>query len=171
MMIASPNGQYRSWREFGYLPRFQFSDCGTYTYLEEKGGRHGWWFQIIHRMDINPVSTRFIDNALSFENTCVVFYDGDNASAALELTTPDDNGFWKGTEPAVVLRNVASYSSKLAVADRYLLLGMNDDEKMRLLIAPHDEGTPIIKTLSLTFTEARARLEKERQRLHAEPQG
>ena len=72
----------------------------------------------------------------------------------------------------MVLRNVASYSSKLAVADRYLLLGKNDDEKMRILIAPHDEGTPIIKTLSLTFAEARARLEKERQRLHAaKPQG
>ena len=122
-------------------------------------------------MNTNPVPTRIIDGALSFEDSRVVFHDHDNASAALELITPDDNGFWKGTEPAVVLRNVASYSSKLAVADRYLLLGINDDEKMRLLIVPHDEGTPIIKTLSLTFAEARARLEKERQRLHAEPQG
>ena len=122
-------------------------------------------------MNSNPVPTRFVHNALSFEGSRVVFHDGDNASAALELITPDEYGFWRGTTPAVLLRNVASYSSKLAVADRYLLLGINDDEKMRLLIAPHDEGTPIIKTLSLTFAEARARLEKERQRLLAEPQG
>ena len=122
-------------------------------------------------MNTNPVPTRVIDNVLSFEDSRVVFHDHDNASAALELITQDENGFWKGTEPAVVLRNVASYSSKLTVADRYLLLGKNDDDKMRLLIAPHKEGTPIIKTLSLTFAEARARLEKERQRLRAELQG
>ena len=121
-------------------------------------------------MNIIPVPIRIIDNALSFEDSRVVFHDHDSASAALELITPDNNGFWKGTEPAVLLRNVASYSSKLTVADRYLLLGKNDHEKMRLLIAPRDEGTPIIKTLSLTFAEARARLEEERQRLHAELQ-
>ena len=122
-------------------------------------------------MDTNPVPTRFIDNALSFEDSRIVFHNHNNPSAALELITLDNNGFWKGTEPAVVLRNVASYSSKLAVADRYLLLGKNDDERMRILIAPRDEGTPIIKTLSLTFAEARARLEKKRQKVHAEPQG
>ena len=122
-------------------------------------------------MATNPVPTRFIDNALSFKDSRIIFHDVENLSAALELITPDNNGFWKGTEPTVVLPNVASYSSKLAVADRYLLLGMNDDEKMRLLIAPHYEGTPIVKTLSLTFAEARTRLEKEWQRLHAEPQG
>ena len=149
----------------------RFSDCGTFTYLEGIAERFDWWIQIIHRINTNPVPTRFVDNALSFEGSRVVFHDDDNASAALELITPDENGFWTGTIPAVVLRNVASYSSKFAVADRYLLLGMNNDEKMRLLIAPHDEGTPIIKTLSLTFAEARARLEKERQRLIAEPQG
>lgn len=148
----------------------RFSDCGTFTYLEGSiAERHDWWFQKIHRMNTNPVPTRFIDDALSSEDSRVVFHDDDNASAALELITPDGYGFWRGTKPAVMLRNVASYSSKLAVADRYLLLGMNDDEKIRLLIAPHDEGTPIIKTLSLTFAEARARLEKERQRLLAEP--
>ena len=153
------------------MPRFRFSDCGTFTYLEGKSERYDWWFRIIHRLHTNCVHTRFIDNALSFEDSRIVFHDDDNPSAALELITPDNNGFWKGTEPAVVLRNVASYSSKLAAADRYLLLGKNDDEKMRILIAPHNEGTPIIKTLSLTFAEARARLAKERQRLLAEPKG
>ncbi|KAM0806099.1 hypothetical protein BDR22DRAFT_901262 [Usnea florida] len=75
------------------------------------------------------------------------------------------------TEAAVVLRNVTSNSSKLAVADRYLLLEVDDEEKMHVQNAPHDEGTPMIKTHSLTFFKARARLEKERQRLHAVPQG
>lgn len=100
----------------------------------------------------------------------VVFYNDDNASVALELISFDDDGFWKGTRPAVMLRDVAAYSSWFAAADRYLLLGKNDDEKMRLLIAPHDEKAPVIKTLSLTYAEARARLEKERRRLHATSQ-
>ena len=118
-------------------------------------------------MDINPVPARFIHGSSSFENNLIISHDGNNASVALELIKFPDNGFWKSTEPAVMLRNVAAYSSHFAVADRYLLLGANDDEKMRLLIAPHDERAPVIQTLSLTFAEARSRLEKEWQRLHA----
>ena len=67
------------------------------------------------------------------------------------------------------LDDIASYSSDFADADWFLLLGANDQEKMRMLIAPHDGRTPVIKTLSLTFAEARSRLERERQRLFVEP--
>ena len=121
-------------------------------------------------MDINPVPARFIRNTLSFDRSLVMFHDGNNASVALELIKFDDNGFWRGTEPAVVLHDIAAYSSHFAVADRYLLLGANDDEKMRLLIAPHDERAPVMKTLSLTFAEARSRLEKEWKRLNTKSQ-
>ena len=68
----------------------------------------------------------------------------------------------------MLLRDVASYSSHLANTNRFLLLGANDDEKMRMLIAPHDGSAPVIKTLSLTFAEARVRLEKEWQRQEKE---
>ena len=88
----------------------------------------------------------------------------------LELIKFDEKGFWRGTRPAVLLKNIASYSSHLAAADRFLLLGADDDERMRMLIVPHDGRTPVIKTLSLTFAEARARLEKEWQRLQVESQ-
>lgn len=128
------------------------------------------WHLIVHQMDINPVPARFICISSSFDNNLVIFYEGNNASVALELIKFDDNGFWKGTETAVVLRDIAAYSSHFAVADRYLLLGASDNEKMRLLIAPHDEKAPVIKTLSLTFAEARSRLEKEWRRLHAKSQ-
>lgn len=121
-------------------------------------------------MDINPVPSRSIYRTLSLDNSLVFLYDGNNASVALGLIKPVKNGFWKATEPAVVLDDVAAYSSHFAAADRYLLLGENDDQKMRLLIAPHDERTPVIKTLSLTFAEARARLEKKWQRLHGKTQ-
>ena len=66
------------------------------------------------------------------------------------------------------LDDIASYASDLADADRFLLLGANDQERMRMLIAPDDGRTPVIKTLSLTFAEARSRLEKKWQRLYVE---
>ena len=46
-------------------------------------------------------------------------------------------------------------------ADRFLLLGPNDNEKMRLLLVPYDGRVPEIRTLSLTFAEAKARLEEK----------
>lgn len=63
---------------------------------------------------------------------------------------------------------IASYSSDSAAADQFLLLGANDQERMRMLVAPHDGRTPVIKTLSLTFAEALSRLENEWQRLDVE---
>ena len=103
---------------------------------------------------------------MSLENCVVIFHDNDNTSVKLELIKFDDKGFWRSTTPAapaVLLRDIASFSSHLAAADRFLLLGENDDEKMRMLIAPDDGRTPVVKTLSLTFSEARVRLEKEWQ--------
>ena len=46
-------------------------------------------------------------------------------------------------------------------ADRFLLLGSND-EKMRFLHIPNNGQAPEIVPLSLTFAEAFTRLEKER---------
>ena len=71
----------------------------------------------------------------------------------------------------MVLSDIVSYSSHLAAAYRFLLLlGEDDGEQMRMLIGPHDGRIPIVKTLSLTFSEARARLVKEWRRLQVESQ-
>lgn len=173
--VEVPEGQpteaiAECWQRGGFLPRLLFSDCGTFAYLEGRETRKYMWYQIVHQMSISPVPSRFIDRSLSMDNSLVFFHRLKNASVALELINFDENGFWRGTEPAVMLYDVGVYSSRFAAADLYLLLGANDDQKMRLLIAPNDERTPVIKTLSLTFAEARARLEKEWQRLHAKSQ-
>lgn len=121
-------------------------------------------------MNIKPAPARSICNVLSLESSLIILHDGNNASVALELVKLVDDSLWRGTEPAVVLDSIATFSSHFANADRYLLLGASDDEKMRLLIAPHDERTPVIKTLSLTFAEARARLETKWGKLHGKTQ-
>ena len=61
----------------------------------------------------------------------------------------------------VYLENLNCYPSSLADSRRFLLLGQNDDEIMRLLIAPLKGHALIIKALSLTFNEAKRRLEAE----------
>ena len=164
------NRQTRSWHSTGFLPRLLFSDCGTFTYLENnlKYTRKDWFFQKLSQIDTPPLSSRYISSSLSLDNSVFIFHGDDNTSVELELIKFNNKGFWRGTRPAILLRDIASYSSHLADADRFLLLGANDDGKMRMLIAPDDGRTPVIKTLSLTFAEARARLEKEWQRLENE---
>ncbi len=63
--------------------------------------------------------------------------------------------------------NVICYPSSLADSRRFLLLGQNDDEKMRLLIEPSEGGALEIKSLSLTFNEAKRRLEAEWEKRNA----
>ena len=165
------NRQSRYWRRIGFLPRLTFSDCGTFAFLEHSDSeRNHWSLQRLDQIDTAPVPTRYIWKSWSLDNFFVIFHDDNNTSVTLELIKLDDSGFWRGNRPAVLLEDIASYSSHWADADRFLLLGASDDEKMRMLIAPHDERTPVIKTLSLTFAEARSRLEKEWQRLQVESQ-
>ena len=147
-----------------------FSTCGTFVYLVNYSRRKTSWIQKVHQIDISPIDSRLMDDSLSMENSIMIPRTRDNTSVQLELRKLDEDGFWIGTKPVVLLKNIASYSSHYAAADKYFLLGANDDEKMRLLIVPHDDKAPIIKTLSLTFAEARSRLQKEWERLQPELQ-
>ena len=153
------------------LPVLSFSDCGTFAYITSALEDAERWYQIVHRVDIPSAAPRFIKYSLSFDNLRICFNGFKNVSAELELIKIPENGFWgRNNEPRAVLHDVAAYSSQLTDHELFLLLGTEDDEKMRLLIIPSDGRTPVIKTLSLTFAEARARLEKEWQRLHARSQ-
>ena len=167
-MRAHANHQLRHWRYVGLLPELPFSDCGTFLYLEMCHGRAVSWCKKLDLIDTSAVPPRYIRSRWSSDNFLIDLFNSNNSSSGLELIKFDDNGFWKGTGPVVWLEDIASYSSDLADADRFLLLGANDQERMRMLIAPHDGRTPVIKTLSLTFAEARSRLEKKWQRLYVE---
>ena len=68
-------------------------------------------------------------------------------------------------EPAVRLKDFILYPSHLRNAMQYLLLGDDDNTKMRLLFVPEDGTTPEILPLSLTFAEALARLAAEWEKL------
>lgn len=149
------------------LPELLFSGCGTFTYLETCLGRGENWCQKLDLIDTSPVPPRYIRRRWSSDNFLIHFFDSGTNSLRLELGKFDNNGFWEDTR-VVYLDYIASYSSDFAAADKFLLLGANDQERMRMLIAPRDGRTPVIKTLSLTFAEALSRLENEWQRLDVE---
>ena len=134
---------------------------------------------IVHRFDADPVTTRYFP--LTYEDPphhhltpsgehLIDTREGDRTSyqfvsrklpkGELGDENPDNTGQDQDNLP-VYLDNVICYSSRLADSDRFLLLGENDDEEMRLLIAPREGRALEIKPLSLTFNEAKRRLEAE----------
>ncbi len=156
---------------YGELPELSFSDCGTFAYIAGIVDLGQRWYQIVHQVETPSAILRFIEYSLSFNNSIIRFIGYNSSSAKLELFKIPESGFWgPKNEPPVVIDDVAAYSSQLTDSELFLLLGTEVDENMRLLIIPSDGRTPVIKTLSLTFAEARARLEKEWQRLHAKTQ-
>ena len=72
----------------------------------------------------------------------------------------------RDNEP-VYLDNVICYPSSLSDSNRFLLLGENDDEEMRLLIIPHEGPALEIRPLSFSFNEAKRRLEIEWEKRRA----
>lgn len=135
--------------------------------------------QIIHQLNADPVSTRDLPlthwyrphNHLTPSGEYLIeTEEADRTSYRLasrklpkdELCEEDsDITHQDQDDPPVYLDNVVCYSSRLADADRFLLLGENDDEEMRLLIVPQEGRSLEIKPLSLTFNEAKRRLEIE----------
>ena len=74
-------------------------------------------------------------------------------------------------EEPVRLDNFITYPASLADSDKFLLLGQNDDEMMRLLIAPREGRALEIRSLPLTFNEAKRRMEAEWRKREAQKDG
>ena len=70
-------------------------------------------------------------------------------------------------DEGVHLDNFICYPSRFVDSHRFLLLGENDDEKMRLLIAPLEGRALEITPLPLSFNEAKRRLEAEWEKRRA----
>ncbi|KAL2045111.1 hypothetical protein ABVK25_012228 [Lepraria finkii] len=82
------------------------------------------------------------------------------------MTKPFRGESWSPIDdPAALLEDFVLHASHLRNIERYLLLGDDDNTKMRILFVPEDGTTPEILPLSLTFAEALARLAAEWERL------
>ena len=67
----------------------------------------------------------------------------------------------------VHLDNVICYTPSMTNSNLVLLLGKNDDEEIRLLIAPREGRALEIRPLSISFNEAKRRLEIEWEKRRA----
>ena len=118
-------------------PRNHLTPCGEY---------------VIQTEEVDRTSYRLVSRKLLKGDLC-------EEDCEVPSQTRDDE--------RVFLDNVVCYSSRFANSDRFLLLGENDDEKMRLLIAPREGRALEITSLSLSFNEAKKRLEAEWEKRRA----
>lgn len=134
---------------------------------------------VLHQLDADPVTTRYFPLTYQYYSHNYLTPSGEYVIETEEVDRTSyrlvsrklakNDLFEENSDFArqdrddlpVYLDNVVCYPSSLADGDRYLLLGQNDDETMRLLIAPSEGRTLEIKSLSLTFNEAKRRLETE----------
>lgn len=137
---------------------------------------------VLHRLDVDPVTTRYlpldVNHVMSYGHSHLTpsgeFFiepeDVDRTSDRLVfmkvirydiLENGSDPTHQDQNETPVYLENLIFYPASLADSYRYLLLGQNDDELMRLLIVPREGRALEIRPLSLTFNEARRRMESE----------
>lgn len=130
------------------------------------------WYQVVQTFDIDPNPPRYLkeanlldgDNPISSIGHSLISLKSWNGTNFLTMIKPFEQGFWnEDAHPTAYHDNVAFHSSRVQGADRFLLLGANDDVVMRILTVPKDGRPPEIKWLSLTFNEAKARLEADWQ--------
>ena len=158
-------------------PRAQFSDCGRFVVITPWPHFHS--FYVIHKLDAEPVTTRYHtisywspdpwltpsgEHVIRFETLDQTSYR--LVSRKLLNCDPCEEKHDTRSE-SVHLDNVICYPSSMSDSDRFMLLGENDDEEMRLLIAPHEGRALEIRPLSLSFNEAKRRLEIEWEKRRA----
>ena len=160
-------------------PEVIFSDSGTYVVMAFDRNFMPSVPHVIDQIDADPLTTRYFPldypqdprkHLTPSGDFVIEIEEVDRTSARLvsrklaksdlfdesaNSTRPDPD------EYSVYLDNFICYPSSLAESDRYLLLGQNHDEMMRLLIAPREGRALEIRSLSVTFNEAKRRLESE----------
>ena len=139
---------------------------------------------VIHKLDADPVTPRYYPIYDGYPRSHIALFgeyvikpeEVDRTSCRLvSKKLPKDNPCEEDfsitsqirDDQRVSLDNVVCYPSYLSDSDRFLLLGENDDEKMRLLIAPREGRALEIRPLSLSFNEANRRLEVEWEKRRA----
>ncbi len=156
-----------------------FSDSGTFVLVAFESPWTSWALYVTHhQLDADPVITRYFplidyqycphkhltpsgEYMIGTEEVDRTSYRLVSRKLSKNDHFEEDSGFTRQSQddPPVYLDYVICYPSSLADGYQFLLLGQNDDEKMRLLMAPSEERALEIKTLSLTFNEAKRRLE------------
>ncbi len=165
-----------------------FSDSGTLVLMAFECQWTPWALHVIHhQLDAGPVTTRYIPlldldryhpvkHLTPSGEYMIATEEVDRTSHRFVSRKLSRNDHFEGDSDSthqdqddspVYLDDVVCLSSRLADSNRFLLLGENDDEKMRLLIVPREGRALEIKPLSFSFNEAKRRLEIEWEKRRA----
>lgn len=116
------------------------------------------WRIIKDNVKVSSISYRYMQRSLVVDGALYKL-NVDGCSIHLELALPWPEFFSTGTLP-----NLVSLSS--SYVDRckaFLLLGQTDEDEMRILFIPENGCVPEVKTIPLTWAEARAILDRKRE--------
>ena len=140
------------------LPDISFSRCGTFAYLSQsaRSSRNLDWFHVVHSLNPSPVISRIIEHYIdgieglwSKDYQLQLEYINRN-SMALTMTRPSHREPYSPIpEPVAILKDFVLLPSHLHPTQRYLLLGNDDNTKMRMLFVPYDGSAPEILPLHL----------------------
>ena len=145
-----------------------------------------WALYVVHQLGVEPVTTRYIPlqdfpsyplkHITPSGEYMIATEEVDRTSYRLISRKLSKNEDFEADATCtrqdqddlpVYLDNVIYYPSGLADSSRFLLLGQNDDEKMRLLIAPREGRALEIRPLTLSFNEVKRRLNVEWEKRRA----
>ena len=140
-----------------------FSSSGDFAYTESRSDSRRKYQIIKDSFKVSPRSFRYIERCLATDGA---FYELDfsgNGTLQLALIKPEFTK-WDVAKHRVCLPNLAhisSYYYERSYSNTFLLLGKTDEDYMQILVAPRDDRAPVLKTILLTWREARVMLNRK----------
>ena len=160
----------RLYKTSATLPEIRFSTCGTYAIIQHIESWSEIRSSVVHQLNSHLVRRRIIDNSIFGEELATREYgiqlvrNGSNV-IDLKMTRPFQRSSWRHVPDPARLKDFVLHPSHLRHTRQYLLLGDDDNTKMRMLFVPEDGTAPEVMPLLLTFAEALARLTIEWERI------
>lgn len=134
-----------------------FSSSGDFAYIRDSQTN----YQIIEQdIEVSPTSHRYIEQFLAIDGT---FYELERSftNSIYLLSTKTEPPRRNVARKKVWLDNLVHFSfSNGNYCRLFLILGKTDNDYMHALMVPEDDGAPELKTIPLTWAEARAILDR-----------
>lgn len=135
-----------------------FSSSGDFAYVRSVRNT----YQVIQQnIEFSPTSYRYIETYLAADGTFyeLVYFSANSVALSCTKTEPTRGDV---APKSVSLYDLVHFSSLYADRCRiFLILGKTDDDYMHALIVPDDDRAPELKTMPLTWAEARAILDRK----------
>ena len=143
-------------------PSIGFSSSGDFAYIVGRTRPGETRFQVVKdSLEASTKPLRYTKRYLATDGALYKLEFDDSYTVQLSLYK---SGFTKRTvaEHRVCLPNLTHLSSHYANASKiFLILGKTDNDYMHILVIPYNDRAPELKTISLTWAEARAILNRK----------